>query len=49
MNDIKFYIYTKFINFFLKKKNFEKVNMFLGKKKEIAKKIRNEKINRKTN
>ena len=36
----KFYIYTKLINFFIKKKKFNYVEFWLIKKKEIAKKLR---------
>ena len=36
----KFYIYTRLINFFLKRKRFESVDYWLNKKKELAKKIR---------
>lgn len=44
-NNLKFYIYTKIINRSLKNKNFTTVEFFLKKKKELAKKMRNEKIN----
>ena len=36
----KFYIYTKLINFFIKKKKFNYVEFWLIKKKEIAIKLR---------
>ena len=36
----KFYIYTKLINFFIKKKKFNYVEFWLIKKKESAKKLR---------
>ena len=39
-DNIKFYIYTKLLNFFLKRQNFYQVEIWLNKKKELAKKLR---------
>jgi hypothetical protein len=39
-DNIKFWIYTKLINFFLSGKDFDRVAFFLEKKKSVAKNIR---------
>lgn len=41
IKDIKLYVYTQLLNFFLRRKKFNKVNFFLEKKKKLALKIRN--------
>ena len=39
-NNTKFYLYTKLINYFLKRKSFDQVDYWLKKKKDVAKEIR---------
>jgi len=40
MKDVKFWFYTKLINFYIKRKNFKAVEVCLNKKKQLAKQIR---------
>ena len=40
IDDLKFEVYTRLLRFYLQRKDFEKVQFYLDKKKILAKKIR---------